>query len=185
MRGNLTVPQPLRRRKKTPPGKGTMSRLTHTDEAGDARMVDVGGKPATNRRAVARGRVRFGREAFDLLKENRLRKGDALGTARLAGIQAGKRTADWIPLCHQVPLDHLDVTIDLQDDDREAAVTATAEARWPTGVEMEAMVAVSAACLTLYDMAKGVDRSIEISGIELMEKSGGRSGRWRRDGEKA
>ncbi|MBD3866568.1 MAG: cyclic pyranopterin monophosphate synthase MoaC [Acidobacteria bacterium] len=162
-----------------------MARLTHVDDAGDARMVDVGGKPATSRRAVARGRVRFGREAFDLLKENRLRKGDALGTARLAGIQAGKRTADWIPLCHQVPLDHLDVTIDLEEVGCEAMVTATAEARWPTGVEMEAMVAVSAACLTLYDMAKGVDRSIEITGIELMEKSGGRTGLWRRDGENA
>ena len=160
-----------------------MARLTHTDDAGDARMVDVGGKTASRRKAVARGRVRFGREAFQLLKENRLRKGDALGTARLAGIQAGKRTADWIPLCHQVPLDHLDVTIELRDDGNEAVVNATAEARWPTGVEMEAMVAVSAACLTLYDMVKGVDRSIEITGIELMEKSGGRTGLWRRDGE--
>lgn len=160
-----------------------MARLTHTDEAGDARMVDVGGKPATSRRASARGTVRFGREAFDLLKENRLLKGDALGTARLAGIQAGKRTSEWIPLCHQVPLDRLDVTIELVDGGCEAEVKATAEARWPTGVEMEAMVAVSAACLTLYDMAKGVDRSIAILGIELLEKSGGRSGHWRRDGE--
>lgn len=162
-----------------------MARLTHTDDAGDARMVDVGGKPATPRKAVARGRVRFSREAFRLLRENRLQKGDALGTARLAGIQAGKRTADWIPLCHQVPLDHLEVNIDLQEGDCEAVVTSTAEARWPTGVEMEAMVAVSAACLTLYDMVKGVDRSIEISRIELMEKSGGRTGLWRRDGENA
>ena len=160
-----------------------MARLTHTDEKGAARMVDVGGKPATARRAVARGRVRFNQEAYGLLKENRLNKGDALGTARLAGIQAGKRTADWIPLCHQVPLDHLDVIIALNDGGSEAEVTATACARWPTGVEMEAMVAVSAACLTLYDMAKGVDRSIRITAIELLEKSGGRSGHWRRDGD--
>ncbi len=160
-----------------------MARLTHTDETGGARMVDVGGKQATRRRAAARGRVRFNREAFQLLKENRLQKGDALGTARLAGIQAGKRTAEWMPLCHQVPLDHLDVTIELLDSRCEAVVTAMAGARWQTGVEMEAMVAVSAACLTLYDMAKGVDRSIRITAIELLEKSGGRSGDWRRDGE--
>ncbi len=145
----------------------------------------MAGKPATSRRAVARGRVRFSREAYDLLKENRLRKGDALGTARLAGLQAGKRTSEWIPLCHQVPLGHLDVTIDLEDGERQAVVSATAAAHWPTGVEMEAMVAVSAACLTLYDMAKGVDRSIRITGIELMEKCGGRSGAWRREGDDA
>lgn len=147
-------------------------------------MVDVGGKPATSRRAVARGAVRFGQEAYALLKDNRLRKGDALGTARLAGIQAGKRTAEWIPLCHQVPLELLDLTVELFDDRCEAVVTATARASWPTGVEMEAMVAVSAACLTLYDMAKGVDRSIRITDVRLLEKSGGRSGHWRRDGER-
>ena len=179
-----TAPQPVARRKKTA-GKGAMVRLSHTDRKGDARMVDVGSKEATSRRAVARGQVRFNREAYDLLKDNRLRKGDALGVARLAGLQAGKRTSDWIPLCHQVPLGHLDVTIDLEDGERRAVVTATAAARWSTGVEMEAMVAVSAACLTLYDMAKGVDRSIRITGIELMEKRGGRSGAWRREEDDA
>lgn len=143
-------------------------------------MVDVGDKPATARRALARGRVRFGAEAFRLLRANRLAKGDALAVARLAGLQAGKRTADWIPLCHTVPLDALEVRIALDTKDRTAVVTAEASARWTTGVEMEALVAVAAASLALYDMAKGVDRAISIEKIELLEKSGGRSGAWRR-----
>jgi cyclic pyranopterin phosphate synthase len=143
-------------------------------------MVDVGGKPHTLRKAAAEGLVRFGREAFDLLKENRLAKGDALSVARLAGIQAAKRTADWIPLCHPVPLEHLEVAIDLEDGERAARVVAIASARWSTGVEMEALVAVSAACLALYDMAKGVDRGIEVGPIRLLAKEGGRSGTWKR-----
>jgi cyclic pyranopterin phosphate synthase len=143
-------------------------------------MVDVGGKRATRRRAVARGRLALGATAFRLLAGNRLAKGDALAVARLAGIQAAKRTPEWIPLCHTVPLDHLDVAIALDAKAREAVVTATAEARWVTGVEMEALVAVSAACLALYDMTKGVDRGAAVREIVLLEKSGGRSGRWRR-----
>ena len=143
-------------------------------------MVDVGSKRPSRRHAVARGRVRFNAEAFRRLRENRLAKGDASAVARLAGIQAAKRTAEWIPLCHTVPLDHLEVAIDLDDDDRAAVVTASASARWTTGVEMEALVAVSAACLALYDMAKAVDRGITISQIELLEKRGGRSGAWKR-----
>ena len=145
-------------------------------------MVDVSGKEVTARRAVAAGRVRFSAEAFALLREQRLAKGDALAVARLAGIQAGKRTQEWIPLCHAVPLDHLDVEIALAASSRTAEVTATATARWTTGVEMEALVAVSAACLALYDMAKAVDRGIEIGPIHLVEKSGGRSGAWKRPG---
>jgi cyclic pyranopterin phosphate synthase len=156
------------------------ARLTHVDERGAARMVDVGAKEATRRRAVARGRVRFSAEAFRLLRGNALAKGDAVAVARVAGIQAGKRTAEWIPLCHVVPLDALEVAIALEARTRSAVITATAEARGPTGVEMEALVAVSAAALALYDMAKGVDRGIEIGGIVLIEKSGGRSGAWRR-----
>jgi cyclic pyranopterin phosphate synthase len=148
-------------------------------------MVDVGDKEITARRAVAEGTVRFSPEAFALVQEQRLAKGDALAVARLAGIQAGKRTAEWIPLCHVVPLDHLDVGIALEPASREARVTATAAARWTTGVEMEALVAVSAACLALYDMAKAVDRGIEIGGIRLLEKSGGRSGTWMRAGRGA
>ena len=162
------------------PGGQSRQGLTHLDAQGKARMVDVGAKAATARRAVAEGRVRFSEHAFALLQGQRLSKGDALAVARLAGIQAGKRTSEWIPLCHVVPLDHLDLTIELHAASREAEVKATATARWSTGVEMEALVAVSAACLTLYDMAKAVDRGIEILGIRLLEKSGGRSRAWRR-----
>lgn len=157
-------------------------KLTHLDETGAFRMVDVSGKATTLRRAVARGTVVFGAEAFRLLRANKLAKGDALAVARLAGIQAGKRTPDWIPLCHTVPLSRLDVAVALIARGRLARITATAEARWTTGVEMEALVAVSAAALALYDMAKGVDRSIAIQEIVLLEKSGGRSGSWRRSG---
>jgi len=147
-----------------------VAKFTHTNDAGEARMVDVGQKETTLRRAVAGGRVHFNREAFD-----------ALAVARLAGIQAAKRTAEWVPLCHTVPLDHLDMKIELDPDERTAEVTATATARWTTGVEMEALVAVSAACLTLYDMAKAVDRGIGIGEVRLLSKSGGRSGSWSRD----
>jgi cyclic pyranopterin phosphate synthase len=157
-----------------------VKRLTHTDEQGKARMVDVGSKRPSRRRAVARGTVRFSATAFRRLAENRLAKGDALAVARIAGIQAAKRTPEWIPLCHHVPLDDLDVRIDLVDEERAARVTATAAARWTTGVEMEALTAVAAACLALYDMAKAVDRGITISEIGLVEKSGGRSGTWKR-----
>lgn len=156
------------------------AKLTHVDETGAVRMVDVAGKATTLRRAVARGRVAFGARAFGLLRANKLAKGDALAVARLAGIQAAKRTPEWIPLCHTVPLTHLDVAIELQTRGRRARITATAEARWTTGVEMEALVAVAAASLALYDMAKSVDRAIAIEEIVLVEKSGGRSGTWRR-----
>jgi cyclic pyranopterin phosphate synthase len=145
-------------------------------------MVDVGTKRPTRRTAVARGTVSFNATAYRRLKENRLAKGDALAVARLAGLQAAKRTDEWIPLCHQVPLDHLEVEIDLDDSGRTAEVTATATARWTTGVEMEALVAVSAACLALYDMAKAVDRGITLREIGLVEKRGGRSGAWKRGG---
>ena len=147
-------------------------------------MVDVSGKAATLRRAVARATVVFGAEAFRLLRANKLAKGDALAVARLAGIQAGKRTAEWIPLCHAVPLTRLEVAIELAARGTRARITATAEARWATGVEMEALVAVSAAALALYDMAKAVDRSIAVEEIVLLEKSGGRSGSWRRSGRR-
>ena len=158
-----------------------MAKLTHVDGRGRASMVDVGGKQASARVAVARGRISMNAEAFEALAANRLAKGDALAVARLAGVQAAKRTADWIPLCHSVPLDDLQVAIELDDEARRAVVTATASARWVTGVEMEALVAVSAACLALYDMAKAVDRAMTIGDIELLRKSGGRSGDWSRE----
>jgi len=158
-----------------------VARLTHSDRQGKARMVDVGAKRKTRRRAVARGHVLFNAKAFDALASNRLAKGDALAVARIAGIQAAKRTSEWIPLCHNVPLDSVDVTVRLDADKRSAEVTGEAAALWNTGVEMEAMVAVHAACLALYDMAKGLDRGIEIERIVLLEKSGGRSGVFRRN----
>jgi cyclic pyranopterin phosphate synthase len=160
------------------------AKLTHVDERGAARMVDVAEKAVTLRRAVARARVSFGAEAFRLLRANKLAKGDAFAVARLAGIAAGKRTSEWIPLCHTVPLTSLDVAIKLSSRERRAVITATAQARWTTGVEMEALVAVSAAALALYDMAKGVDRAIAVEEIVLLEKSGGRSGTWRRPGRR-
>jgi cyclic pyranopterin phosphate synthase len=157
-----------------------MKELSHLDSEGKARMVDVGGKEATSRRAVARGRVQFSDEAYLKLKENRLGKGDAIAVARLAGIQAAKRTAEWIPLCHPIPLEHLEVDIVLDDAGQAAVVTAGASARWTTGVEMEALVAAGAACLTLYDMAKAIDKGITIGELQLLEKSGGKSGDWKR-----
>jgi cyclic pyranopterin phosphate synthase len=158
-----------------------MTKLTHVDGGGRASMVDVGGKKTSARVAVARGQLSMNAEAFRALADNRLAKGDALAVARLAGVQAAKRTADWIPLCHNVPLDNLQVEIELEEPNGQAVVTATASARWVTGVEMEALVAVSAACLALYDMAKAVDRAMTIGGIELLRKSGGRSGDWSRE----
>lgn len=161
-----------------------MPRLSHVDARGQAAMVNVGSKRTTRRRARARGRVFFNERAFLGLSENRLAKGDALAVARLAGIQAAKRTADWIPLCHPIPLDDVQVTIELEPESRAARVTAAAAARSRTGVEMEALVAVSAACLTLYDMAKALDRGITIGDVQLLEKSGGRSGPWRQRGSR-
>ncbi len=145
-------------------------------------MVDVGSKRPTRRRAVARGRVRLNRKAFKQLSDNRLAKGDALAVARLAGILAAKRTSEWIPLCHPVPLEHVELSIELEQAGPAVTVTATTTARWTTGVEMEALVAVSAACLTIYDMAKAVDRGMTISDVQLLRKSGGRSGSWTRRG---
>jgi cyclic pyranopterin phosphate synthase len=143
-------------------------------------MVDVGAKPRTRRRAVAAAEVQFNARAYRALRAARLAKGDALAVARLAGIQAAKRTSEWVPLCHPVPLDAVAVEIELVDATRTARVTAEARTRWVTGVEMEALVAVAAACLALYDMAKGLDRGIEITRVRLLRKAGGRSGPYRR-----
>jgi len=158
-----------------------MAKFTHMDDRGKATMVDVGDKEPTKRRALAEGQVHFNEEAFLALRENRLAKGDAIAVARLAGIQACKRTPEWIPLCHGVPLDHVAVEVELLDQRRSARVTAETRARWSTGVEMEALVAVTAACLALYDMAKALDRGITIDGVRLLEKEGGRSGKWGRE----
>lgn len=149
-----------------------MAELSHLSEAGDVRMVDVGGKPASRRRAVARGAVRMAPQTAARLRE--LPKGDALVTAQLAGIMAAKRTSDLIPLCHPLPLSHIEVSLEVHD--ASVQITAVAETTAQTGVEMEALTAVSVAALTVYDMLKGIDRAMEIGPTRLVAKSGGRSG---------
>lgn len=163
-------------------GRRRAAGLTHLDGRGRARMVDVGAKPHTARAATAAGEIRMSAGAFRALRAGRLGKGDAVAVARLAGIAAAKRTADWIPLCHPVPLEHLEVDIRFDPPRRTARVEATARARFSTGVEMEALVAAAAALLTLYDMGKALDRGMTIGRIRLLRKSGGRSGSWERTG---
>jgi cyclic pyranopterin phosphate synthase len=153
-----------------------MSKLTHLDESGAARMVDVGAKPATARRAVASGRIAMSPEALAAIREGNAPKGDVLSAARIAGIMAAKRTGELIPLCHPLALDA--VTIDFAFEDGAIRATATASLTGKTGVEMEAMTAVSVALLTIYDMAKAVDKGMVIEGVRLIAKSGGKSGDW-------
>jgi len=152
-----------------------MSQLSHFDAKGASRMVDVGGKDVTVRTARASGRVRLRAETLALVRNRQLAKGDVLDVARLAGIMAAKRTAELIPLCHHVPLDAVDVSFDFPDP-MILAIQAEARATARTGVEMEALVAVSTAALTVYDMCKSVDRAMVIEQVRLEEKSGGRSG---------
>ena len=158
-----------------------MSRLSHVDEQGQARMVDVSGKEETERTAVARATVEMEPATAALVAANGLHKGDVLATARLAGIQAAKRTGELIPLCHPLGLDHVDVELAVDEDAGVVTVVASARVRARTGVEMEAMTAASVAALTVYDMVKAVERGVRISSVELVEKSGGRSGPWTRD----
>ena len=159
-------------------GQPERRELSHLDEQGQARMVDVGSKPATERRAVARAIVRVSPETASLVEAGDAPKGDVLGTARIAGIQAAKRTAELIPLCHPLALSFVGVEGSI--DAVAGLITLTAEARTtgPTGVEMEALTAASVAALTVYDMIKGVERGASIGPIELLSKSGGRSGSW-------
>ncbi len=158
-----------------------MSGLTHLNERGEARMVDVSEKAATSRTAVAEGFIAMAAETLALIERGDAKKGDALATARLAGIMAAKRTHELIPLCH--PLLLTKVTVDLEPTADPAGVKITAEVKvnGQTGVEMEALTAVSVACLTVYDMLKAVDRGMTIGPIRLLEKTGGRSGVWRAD----
>ena len=151
-------------------------RLTHLDEEGAARMVDVGGKPETARSATATGRIRMTAAAIDALWGGSGPKGDALAMARIAGIMAAKRTAELIPLCQPLGLDA--VTVDFAAEDDAIRVTATASLTGRTGVEMEAMTAASIALLTLYDMGKALDRAMVIEGVRLLAKRGGKSGDW-------
>jgi cyclic pyranopterin phosphate synthase len=143
-----------------------VSELSHVDETGEVRMVDIGGKPSSRRRAVARAVLRVAPETAAQLRS--LPKGDALATAKLAGIMAAKRTSDLIPLCHPLPLTHLAVEIEVGD---EVEITASAETTAQTGVEMEALVAASVAALTVYDMAKAIDASMEVAEVRLLEKT--------------
>jgi cyclic pyranopterin phosphate synthase len=144
-----------------------MSELSHMDDAGSVRMVDVGAKPLSHRRAVARAEVRMAPETARRLRE--LPKGDALTTAQLAGIMAAKRTSGLIPLCHPLPLSHIEVTLDVRDNSVE--IVATAETTAQTGVEMEALTAASVAALTVYDMAKAIDKEMVIAEVRLLEKT--------------
>ena len=153
-------------------------RLTHLDEQGRARMVDVGAKPITDRECVARGALVMQPETLARIVEGRVGKGDVLATARIAGIQAAKRTSEWIPLAHVVPLDGVEVRFEPAADGARLEIEATARAQARTGVEMEALVAVSAAALTVYDMCKAVDRGMRIEGVRLVSKRGGKSGAW-------
>jgi cyclic pyranopterin phosphate synthase len=156
-----------------------MAGLTHIGASGEAHMVDVGDKAETSRSATAEGYVRMRPETLALIREGNAKKGDVIGTARLAGIMAAKKTSDLIPLCH--PLMLTKVVVDIKEDDELPGlrVTATAKLTGKTGVEMEALTAASVACLTIYDMAKAVDRAMEIGGIRLLEKTGGKSGTYR------
>ncbi|MYZ47716.1 cyclic pyranopterin monophosphate synthase MoaC [Propylenella binzhouense] len=157
--------------------------LTHLSRDGEARMVDVGEKPVTRRAARATGAVRMARATLDLILAGDAKKGDVIGVARLAGIMAAKRTSDLVPLCHPLPLTQVSVEIAPDEDLPGLRVAATARVDGKTGVEMEALTAVSVACLTIYDMAKAVDRGMVIEAIRVEEKSGGRSGDWRRPEE--
>ncbi|TNF36617.1 MAG: cyclic pyranopterin monophosphate synthase MoaC [Deltaproteobacteria bacterium] len=154
-------------------------RLTHVDEAGAARMVDVSEKAVTGRLARARAIIEMAPATADAIREATLAKGDALGVARIAGILAAKRTDELIPLCHPLPLDHVDVDLRIEAD--RVIIETVARTASRTGVEMEAMMAASVAALTIYDMAKAIDRGMRVTAVELLEKSGGKSGTWRRE----
>ncbi len=154
-------------------------RLTHLDASGAAHMVDVGSKPETERLAVAGGEVLMQPETLRLIAEGALQKGDVLTVAKIAGIMAAKRTSELIPLCHPLPLTQVDVTLTLDAAHNRILIQATARTVGKTGVEMEALTAVSVAALTLYDMAKAVDRAMRIQNIRLLEKHGGKSGSYR------
>ena len=156
-------------------------KLTHLDEKGEARMVDISGKDVTRRRAIAKGRVSMDRQTLDLIRDNGLPKGDVLPTARIAGIMAAKKTGDLIPLCHPLPLHEVILDFAFDEVDPAIEITASTVVTARTGVEMEALTAVSVAALTLYDMCKAVDKTMRIGDIRLTYKEGGRSGVFQAD----
>jgi cyclic pyranopterin monophosphate synthase len=155
-----------------------MSELTHFDRNGEAHMVDVGAKDETLRVAVAEGRIHLRSETLELVRRGGHRKGDVLGIARIAGIMGAKRTSDLIPLCHPIGLTHLELDLRAETSPPAVYCRARAETRGRTGVEMEALTAVQVALLTVYDMCKAVDRAMQIDGVRLLRKSGGKSGDW-------
>ncbi len=156
--------------------------LSHTDPSGRAKMVDVSAKSVTARSATAEGSVVMSQAAFEQVQRHDVAKGDVLAVARIAGIMGAKRTADLIPLCHQLPVDGIEVDAVLDPSLPGVQITATVRITARTGVEMEALTAVSVACLTVYDMVKAIDRTMEVRGVRLVAKSGGRSGDYRRPG---
>ena len=173
------VTRPRRRPEPVRGARSTASALTHVDARGEARMVDVGDKAITSRRAVARGRVRLG-TAFAAVRDATLAKGDVLAIARLAGIMGAKETSRLVPLCHPLALSHVAVELELEAATRSIVITCTTRTEGKTGVEMEALTGVAAAALAIYDTCKAVTKGIVIEGIALVEKEGGRSGHWRR-----
>src|SRR3712207_6337452 len=162
-----------------------MSDLTHLDESGNARMVDVGSKTASARTAIPRATLRMSPETAAAVRRGDAPKGDVLGTARIAGIQAAKRTDELIPLCHSLPLSFAGVEAAIDADAGTITLTAEARTRARTGVEMEALTAASVAALTVYDMVKGLEKGVEIAEVVLLEKTGGRSGDWRPGGSRS
>jgi len=161
------------------PAHTMTSSLTHFDADGQAHMVDVGAKTETSRRAVALGRIHMQAATLAMIRAGNSKKGDVLGIARIAAIQASKRTSELIPLCHPIPLTRVAVVFRIDDDANAIECEITAESVGRTGVEMEALTAASVALLTIYDMAKAVDRGMEITSVRLLEKEGGKSGHWR------
>jgi cyclic pyranopterin phosphate synthase len=179
VRGHVGHPENERADKLATDMAGTSeddSRLTHVDEQGRASMVDVGWKDETVREAVARGSVVMQRQTLELIKKGEMEKGDVLSVAQIAGIMGAKRTSELIPLCHPLPLDQVKVELEPDDKNNQVQITATARITAKTGVEMEALTAVSIAALTIYDMCKAVDRGIHIESIRLVRKQGGKSG---------
>ncbi len=156
-----------------------MNQLTHFNEKGQAHMVDVGAKPATERMAVAEGYIRMLPDTLERVRQGNHKKGDVLGIARIAGIMASKKTADLIPLCHPIALTHVSLDFTAEPDRNRIRCQATTRTTGPTGVEMEALMSVQIALLTIYDMCKAVDRGMHIEGVRLLEKQGGQSGHWR------
>ncbi len=158
-----------------------MSELTHFNQAGEARMVDVGDKAVTVRRAVAAGRIAMLPQTLELIEQGGHKKGDVLGVARVAGIMATKRTAELVPMCHPLSLTHVSIDFEIDSVNNAVECRVTAETRGQTGVEMEALTGVQVALLTIYDMCKAVDRGMVIDAVRLLAKSGGKSGDWSRD----